>query len=218
MGGEFQPGEFLPSQKELAIQFEVGLSTVREAIQILSAEGLLHSLAGKGTWIASDAFDTIVPLAAIQSRLGDLNSVSLFEARSVIELALTEFAAERATQEDLAEMWRALEAMKVSIQDEDAFVRADLDFHLAVARAGRNSFLQQLYQLSRKLLSETITQLVRLPRVKENSIMLQSAIARAIEQRDPKQARLAAQKHMTYNLNLVRICDSDQSVHPAVKV
>jgi len=116
----------------------------------------------------------------------------------VIEVALTELAAQRATPEEIERIWGAVKSMEASVEDDGAFVEADLEFHMAVAKAGHNDLLEQFYHLARKLLSEVITEMVRLPKVKEESIRLQRAIARAVEQRDLHKAREAALDHVAY--------------------
>ncbi len=196
--GKIQPGEFLPSRKDLAVQFGVGLSTVQEAIQALTALGLLESRPGKGTWVREDALDALIHPAMVKARLGELNAQQVYEARSVIEVALTEFAAQRATPEDIQRIWDALRAMEATVDNDGAFVEADLEFHLAVAKAGHNELLEQFYHLARKLLSEVITEMVKLPKVKDKSILFQKAIAEAIEQRDVRKARQAALNHWVY--------------------
>ena len=198
LSGDIQPGEYLPSRKELAARFGVGISTVHEAIQALTALGLVASHPGKGTWVREDALERLVQPAEFERRMGELDAQLVYEARSVIEVALTELAAERAMPEDMERIWNALAAMEEAGQDTVAFVEADLDFHLAVASAGKSGLLEQLYYLSRKLLSKAITDLVVQPGVREESIRIQRAIAGAIEQRDPHQARQAAQEHMEY--------------------
>jgi GntR family transcriptional repressor for pyruvate dehydrogenase complex len=92
-----------------------------------------------------------------------------------------------------------------ALTDEAGFVKADLEFHLAVAKAGHNHLLEQFYHLVRELLSEVITEMVALPKVKDESIVLQRAIAQAIEANDTQRAEEAAQKHMQYIENLLRI-------------
>jgi hypothetical protein len=115
-----------------------------------------------------------------------------------IEVALTELAAERATPADTKQIRQALRAMEDAAQDEQNFVEADLEFHLAVARAGRNQLLEQFYHLSRKLLAEVIAGCVRLPGVKEESIRIQGIIVQAIEEKEPHLAKKAALDHMAY--------------------
>jgi len=196
--GRVQPGEFLPPRKDLAAQFGVGLSTVHEAVQALTALGLVESHPGKGTWVRHDALDTLVHPVVIKARLGELNAKLVYEARFVIEVALTEFAAQRATPGEIERVWGALKSMEAAVEDEKAFVEADLEFHMAVAKAGHNDLLEQFYHLARELLSEVISEIVRLPEVKEDSIRLQTAIAHGIEQRDLHKAREAALDHVVY--------------------
>lgn len=200
---QWQPGEFLPPQKELAARFGVGASTVREAVQTLVAVGLLQSHPGKGTWVREDATAGMFHPQAVRARLGELNAASLYEARSVIEVVLSEFAAARATPEDLQRIRDALQTMRETVHDTEAFVRADLEFHAAVAQAGHNDLLAQFYQLSRALLLEATHELVLLPDVKEQSIDIQATILHAIEQSNPVQARRAAEEHMRYIYRLL---------------
>ena len=196
--GEVEPGEFLPTRKELAAQFGVGLSTVQEAIQALSAVGMLASRPGKGTWVREDALDSLIHPEAVRTRLGELNAEKVYEARGVIEIALTEMAARRAAPEQVEAIWSALERMEATIDDDEAFVEADLDFHLMVARAGGNELLEQFYHLSRRLVVQVITEVLHLPKVKQDSIPYQRAIAEAIEAGDPERSRRAAEEHMAY--------------------
>jgi len=182
----------------LAVQFGVGLSTVHEAIQALTAVGMVKSRPGKGTWVREDTLNTLIHPAVVKSRLGELNARQVYEARFVIEVALTEFAAERAAPEDIKRIWNAIKTMEAALEGDETFVEADLEFHLAVARAGHNELLEQFYHLSRKLLSKVIAEMIKLPNVKQDSIRLQRAIAQAIEQRDPGKARQTAIDHMEY--------------------
>jgi GntR family transcriptional repressor for pyruvate dehydrogenase complex len=201
--GTVEPGGFLPTRKELAERFGVGLSTIHEAMQALSAVGMLASRPGKGTWVRDDALDVLIHPEAVRTRLGELNARKLYEARGVIEIALTEMAAERATAEDIQNIRDAMERMEASLGDSDAFVEADLDFHLAIARASKNELLEQFYHLSRKLIVEVIHEMVDLPHVKKDSIEYQRAIIEAVEQRNVARARQAAVDHMAYVSSLL---------------
>jgi GntR family transcriptional repressor for pyruvate dehydrogenase complex len=201
--GDVQPGSYLPSRKELAARFGVGISTVHEAIQALTAVGLVASHPGKGTWVRKDALDTLIHPAEVESRLGKLDAHQVYEARSIIEVGLTELAAKRATPADVTRIRDALDALELVVEDDTAFVEADLEFHLAVARAGHNRLLEQFYHLSRRLLSEVIADWVMRPGVKGESIRIQRAITAAIERGDPDLARRAALDHMDYIAHLL---------------
>lgn len=196
--GVVEPGEFLPTRRELAGQFGVGLSTVQEAIQALSAVGMLESRPGKGTWVRDDALDVLIHPEVVRTRLGELDLRKIYEARGAIEVALTKMAARRATRDDIHRIQKAMERMESSIDDNSAFVEADLDFHLGVAKASKNELLEQFYHLSRKLITKAIHEMVGLSGVKEESIPHQKAILAAIEAGDPEKAEQAAVMHMAY--------------------
>jgi DNA-binding FadR family transcriptional regulator len=198
VGGQLRPGEFLPPQRELAARLGVGASTMREAVQTLIAVGLLQSHPGKGTWVREDSGIGLIHPEAVKARLGELNAKSLAEARSVVEVALTELAATRATAEDLARIRAAMAALRENATDLPAFIRADFEFHLAIADAGHNELLAQFYHLTRTLFKEVSYELISLPNVQQESIEIQAAVLKAIEARDPQKARQAAEAHMQY--------------------
>lgn len=203
LSGQCGPGEFLPPQRELAERFGVGASTIREAVQVLIAVGLLQSHPGKGTWVREDSEVGLIHPKAVKARLGELKARSLAEARSVVEVALSEFAAARATEEDIAQIRAALVAMRENAADLPAFIRADFDFHVAIAKAGHNDLLAQFYHLTRTLFKEVSYELISLPTVQEESIEIQAAVFRAIEERNPQRARQAAEAHMQYIYRLL---------------
>ena len=198
LSGDLQPGDFLPTRKDLAAQFGVGLSTIHEAIQALSAVGMLESRPGKGTWVREDTLETLIHPTAVETRLGELDADKVYEARFVIEIALTELAAKRATPEDVECIRSALETMEATMDDDEAFVEADLEFHLAVAQAGRNELLEQFYHISRKLLVTVIGEMVKLPHVKEDALRIQRDTAEAIDEGDSDRAREVAIEHMKH--------------------
>ena len=197
-GGQLQPGELLPSRKELAEQFEVGISTIHEAIKSLAAVGLVDSRPGKGTWVRHDALDVVLPPSLIINRFGQIDVESIYEARLMLEVTLAELAAQRAAPEEVAAMWAALEASQAVMADDEAFMKADWDFHMAVAKAARNVLIESFYHLSRQLLREFIQDAISLPGVREQASQLHIQQAKAIEQHDVERARQIAQDHMLY--------------------
>ncbi len=200
---ELSPGAFLPSQKSLAAQYEVGLSTVHEAMQVLTALGLTDSRPGKGTWVRAGIASALLHPETVRNRLSELNARQLFEARAVIEVGLIKLAAQRATDHDIQRIVTATQAME-SASDDEAFVRADQEYHLAVAQAGHNELLEQFYHVARGLLADLASELISLPFVKAESMPLQAAVARAIQQHQVQKAEKAALAHMLYIDGLLR--------------
>jgi len=196
IAGEWQAGDFLPPQKALAAQLGVGVSTIREATQVLVSMGLVESRPGKGTWVREREPEADTPAGALRLRLNELQASTIFETRLVIEIPMTEYAAERATLEDIAAIRSSLEAMETAVSDIDAFARADLAFHKAVARASHNDLLTQFYLLTSELLADFISELDRLPGVREEAMAAHRALAHAIERHDIQGARESALGHL----------------------
>lgn len=198
LSGEVKPGELLPPRKELAEQFGVGISTVHEAIQSLSTVGLVESRPGKGTWVREDALESIIHPSIITNRFGEIDAETIYETRTFLEAALAELAAQKASPEDVERIWSALRQAHEVIADDQDFVSADWDFHLAIAEAAHNDLLQAFYHLARELLLDFIEDAISLPNVKEEATEYHIAQARAIEQHDAEKARQAALDHMLY--------------------
>lgn len=143
--GELTPGERLPSQRDLAATFRVGLSSVREAVRTLHTMGCLEVVHGKGTFVAAG------PAPARHDMSDALAAVSLFDlmqARQIMECRAAELAAAAADADDLVRIRGALERIEASTHDAAAFYRADFAFHLAVAEVSAN---RAIYEIVKRL-------------------------------------------------------------------
>lgn len=151
--GEWQVGAKLPSVSALAAQLDVGVSSVREAIQQLSARGLLQSRRGSGVYLI--ATDDVA-----DRRLSDhfADSISVLEVRLALEVEAAELAARRRTDEDLADLRRCLrELTDARRADLDRYVSAEIAFHRAVVQAAHNPILLWLFDEFAPILAQTIS-------------------------------------------------------------
>jgi len=206
--GEVAPGDWLPPQPELAARFGVGLSTVREGIKGLTLLGILSPQPGRGTQVSPEALHLLRLYDVSRVRLEGLEVAQLFEARKTIEVALTAFAAERAAEEDVARIAQALDGMPRTSEDDDAFVQADLAFHLAVAQAGRNQLLESFYHVTRGMLAEAIRESIGIypPRDRRRSLVRQQErILEAIRAHNPRAARRRAEALFVFWDEFLRI-------------
>jgi DNA-binding FadR family transcriptional regulator len=147
---KLRPGELLPSASDLIDQFSVGRSTVREAIRVLEAKGLVETRQKIGTRVkdrsAWNIFDTDV-LAWHDVGRPDTNLLQdLIEARQIIEPAAARLAASRATLSDIKKITDAHALMCESVGDSEKFAMADVAFHMAVFDASHNIMLQRFSQ------------------------------------------------------------------------
>jgi GntR family transcriptional repressor for pyruvate dehydrogenase complex len=144
LSGELSPGETLPSERELMRQFGVSRATVREALRVLESRGLVRSRPGSPNGAEVLSFQTKMlrtPLSQL-ARVEHVSLTDLLQFRMILEGSATYLAALLRTDEQLAEMEQALQAMASSAEVGLAeFSAADLHFHETVARASGNELL-----------------------------------------------------------------------------
>jgi len=196
--GIIKPGEMLPSRKELADQYDVGISTIHEAVKSLHSVGLVESRPGKGTWVRKDAMNSVIHPSFITNRFGALDVDTIYEARLMMEVSLAELAARKATPEEIRNIRRAFDASQEVIDDDEEFARRDWEFHMAIAKAGKNRLIETFYNLSREMLLEFIIDIIKLPTVKEDALGYHRKQVEAMEKHDVQGSCEAAKEHMLY--------------------
>ncbi len=190
--GEARPGDWLMPQPELAQRLGVGLSTVREAIKGLTLLGVLEPQPGRGTWVHAEAPALLRMLNLLRLRLPEVDLNAIYEARRLLEVELTVLAAERADERAIGRITEALQQMREALASDAAFIEADLNFHLAVARAAGNPLLEQFYHITAQMMSEVNRQIAAIPGLKDVGLRLQEEILQAIRAHDAWQARQRA--------------------------
>jgi GntR family transcriptional regulator, transcriptional repressor for pyruvate dehydrogenase complex len=195
ISGQVHPGERLPSERQLAETLGVGRSHVRQAIKSLSVLGLIDARQGDGTYLKRTD-SPLLPLAIEWGLLlGTKRSQDLVEARSELEILLAGLAAEQRDDAALAEMRRNADIMR-STTDNDAFVAADVAFHLEIARATGIESLFQIMRSIRSLLEVWIHRVAYAPGTRPATWAEHAAVFEAIEARDAAAARRAMTEHM----------------------
>jgi len=144
--GHLRPGDSLPSERELMERLHVGRSSVREALRSLATMRVIEIHPGRGAFVRSPVTEDLVPSDALSVLLARDAMIEIVEARTVLEVAMASMAAERATEEDLAEMAGMLEEMNGSLADEEHSLVLNARFHLAIAEAARNPVLLKMLQ------------------------------------------------------------------------
>jgi len=139
-----EPGDKLPSERMLSEKFVVSRSSIREAIQRLEFYGLLKSIPQSGTFIANIGVIAMNGMIDDILRLEEPDFKSLVETRILLELKTVRLASLRRTEADLVQIQEALEAHKRKVLEGIDAVQEDLLFHLAIAKAAKNSTLNTL--------------------------------------------------------------------------
>jgi GntR family transcriptional repressor for pyruvate dehydrogenase complex len=150
--GDLAPGQRLPSERELVVQFAVSRSTVREALRVLESNGIVRSRPGdpNGPEILPYSSGPLRKQLVRLARVDELSLSELIGFRMIMDGAAIQLASRLRTDEQLAEMEQTLVEMRAAIEiDFDAFSEADVAFHEAVARVSRNSLIQTCNEVVR---------------------------------------------------------------------
>ncbi|WP_242127058.1 FadR/GntR family transcriptional regulator [Sphingobium sp. Sx8-8] len=148
LSGQYAPGDVLSGEIAFAEELEVSRSAYREAIQVLTAKGLVESRPKAGTRVLPrQRWNLLDPEVLAWAFAGepDIQFVrDLFELRAIVEPAAARLAAQRRTRDDLRLMKDALAAMRRHTLATDIGRAADRDFHNAILNATGNDALQTL--------------------------------------------------------------------------
>jgi GntR family transcriptional regulator, transcriptional repressor for pyruvate dehydrogenase complex len=194
LDGHLKPGDRLPPERDLAQQFDVSRTAVREAVRTLSEKGLVESQHGRGTFVTDPASRTI--LQSLGKVVNAHGVDQLVEIREIIEPELAARAALCADEDAISAMREAFLAMEAAGRDATAFIEADLDFHLAIAEAVDNPLILALTDSIVELLREHRLRLFFVHGGPQRGQYHHRQILDAIERHDPDGARNAMREHL----------------------
>lgn len=140
--GLIKPGEKLDTIDQLAAQFRVGRSTVREALSQLKALGLVESRQGGGTYVKKPGLEPQAVLDSLQTSNAELTEV--LQVRKILEVGAAELAAKHRTEDDVEELGKIVEQMRDAVGNEEISQIYDTNFHLAIAKASGNKMLETM--------------------------------------------------------------------------
>jgi GntR family transcriptional repressor for pyruvate dehydrogenase complex len=195
--GTLKEGDQLPAERELAQQFGVSRTAVREAIKALHEKGLVDAFPGRGTFITSGQPNSMRHSLDRILKSGQADGAAyLVEIREILEPEIAALAAVRADEEDLATMREAVAVMDNAGQDADVYIEADLDFHLALAEAAANPFILSLIDSIVGLLREQRLRTFYVDGGPARGQVHHKRILAAMQCRDEQGAREAMQAHL----------------------
>lgn len=182
VAGDFRAGSQLPSEQQLADQFEVSRNVVREAFKYLQARGLIVIVNGSGAYVCEPSSrPTSSALGRYIRLLGAHQSIeALYEARRILEGENARLAATRAQTDDIAHLEDCLQRMSNHAGHIERWSEADLDFHIGVASATHNPFLIVLLEPLVDQLRDVIAEGYRVPGAVERGLAAHRELLRAI--------------------------------------
>jgi GntR family transcriptional repressor for pyruvate dehydrogenase complex len=206
--GQLKPGDQIMPERELAQALGVSRPTVREAIKKLVTMGLLEHRQGQGTFVRStDSQRKTNPLAAVIEG-HDASLEELLEVRMGLEGQSVILAAQRATDEDLQVLEKALEAMLAENAAGRLGIDEDVSFHMAIAFASKNPvqvhIMKSFYNLLHFGIKENLQALWEEPASLAIIERQHREILTTIRNHDPEAAYQAMKEHINFVLDYVR--------------
>ena len=195
--GDLKAGDQLPAERELAQRFGVSRTAVREAVKALREKGLVEAYSGRGTFITDGTTQAVRQSLDLITKIGQPEgSTHLAEVRAILEPEIAALAASRIQEPELATMREAVAVMDHAGQDPDAYIEADLDFHLALAEGAGNPLILSLLDSIVGLLREQRLRIFKVSGGPERGQAHHKRILEAVEHHNSEKARDAMRSHL----------------------
>jgi DNA-binding FadR family transcriptional regulator len=201
-------GDRLPTERELAETFGVSRSVVREAIKVLTAQGLVESRQGSGLYVRNRPIES-VSRAIVLSVLPQGDAVKqLFEFRRMLEVDAARLAAERATPEHIERLRGIVATYEPGPDgqpDWESFSLVDETIHAIVATASGNPYLEMMVASVRAMQQDVVVLVADHPGSIDEAMRHHQAIVAAIAAHDPDRAAREMDRHVSYTASVVQM-------------
>lgn len=189
----FSVGDKLPNENDLAAELGVSRSTLREAVKILTTNGILEIKRGKGTFVTSKTTINLEDLNDIASGLDDL-----FEMRLMFEPDCAYLAAKRATDEEIKTICYYGEKIEKKILSGEDRTYEEQKFHESIANATHNSFVKQFMPIIFNAIKKGVMVLAKDRDISSDNLKDDRLIMDFIKKRNPDGARTAMRLHIIH--------------------
>jgi GntR family transcriptional regulator, transcriptional repressor for pyruvate dehydrogenase complex len=204
--GTLVSGQKLPTERELAESFGVSRGVIREAIKVLASMGLVESRQGSGTYVRANTVPSISRALTFSVTAEERSLLSLFELREPIEIACARLAAARRSPEQAALIRHYADesARAATLDNVDAFGRAEIGFHGTIGEAAASPYLATVMSAVRDVQSNVVSLVVRIVGSMQIASGQHQQIAEAISRTDVEGASEAMMTHVHYSADAVR--------------
>jgi DNA-binding FadR family transcriptional regulator len=199
LAGSFQPGDTLPSERQLMEIFGAGRPAVREALLSLEQAGVVRLRSGSPAVVTRVSPQKVLASLSVPVRsfmADDVGIRELQDARKIIECAIVRHAARFRKQEDVEPIRRALDANAAAIHELPVFEKTDVEFHSEIVRTVRNRIFEGTLLALGDWLFEQRRTTLKTPGQPEKALAFHERIFAAIKNCDPDAAEHAMAQHM----------------------
>ncbi len=196
---KYQPGDRLPNENDLSLELGISRTTLREAIQYLTTQGVLEVRRGKGTFVAENSaakeefgFDKL--------NIMHIKIKDLYELRMMLEPDMAYYATMRATEEEIAEILRLGKRLEEISQKSTEDPVLNEQFHIAIAKASHNEFGVKLMEIINQALVEAFHESRLSQTLFSDMIDDHRMIMNYLEMHDADGVREAMRLHMKHSV------------------
>jgi GntR family transcriptional repressor for pyruvate dehydrogenase complex len=196
--GKLLPGDRLPSERDLCQRFGVSRVTVREALKMLEANGLVTIRVGAhgGAFVTNPSAKQLGAGLADLISLAPLTAFNVTEARIIVELGTLPLAVERATDEDIAALFKMVEESERALEAGNYNIELSAAFHVRVAKCTHNPAIEMLMESFHGPMRMSLEEAHSSAPMSHQGVAEHRKLAEAIRQRDVAAARSIMTKHL----------------------
>lgn len=201
--GELKPNDRLPSERTLIDIFQRSRPTIREALRMLERSGLIMTIPGSGGAVVKEITSQNIEQSLEGMMLQkSISPTDLYEFRIINESANIEWATQRRTDEDIAAMQEIIRQSEACQDDWERFFACDVNFHMAVVKAGKNQMSAIIHTVISQLISDIISRGFQAlssrerERNRKDVILNHKKLLQAIIDRDAEKAKQIMADHL----------------------
>ena len=193
---QYEDGYRFPSEQQLADQFNVSRTIVREALKLLKERGLIDSKTGSGAYVTKPDSHNISNVMHRIIRMDQIDYNDVFDLRIILETAAAIQAAKKATPDQLAEMKDCLDKMHDLSLDPKSRSSYDFAFHFMIAKASQNPLLAIVTEAVGDVCREIISKAVLVPGGIQDGITRHETIYQMLCKHDAESIPGAIEGHL----------------------
>jgi len=209
--GKVGPGESLPTEKDLTAALGVSRTCVREGMKSLEFLRLVRIRPKVGAVVLEASPAALLTAEHLASGEGTQEPDVLIEFRKIIETGVASLAAEKATDDDIVAMEKALEKYQREIESGKVDYCTDILFHAEIAAASKNPMAMMVWEMISSQLAEIFEHTIQMPKVPEESLHDHLQVLQAIKEHNPGRARAAMRSHLENADRVWRIVRAQQA-------
>jgi DNA-binding FadR family transcriptional regulator len=198
-----EPGTELPSESDMATQLGVSKFSMREALRIAQAQGLIEITRGRRTRVAHISVEPVTGVMNLLLKRSEATLLELTEARKCLECYIVRLAAGRIQPEHLDAMEGTIDELKQHIDDVEYCIDKDLEFHQILVQAMGNRVFESMLAPLAELLKQSRMKTLYISGV-QKAIDEHSQILNALRKKDPELAEACMRQHLATAEEIIR--------------